>query len=56
MKIDDADEPPAEDAEAEGGGPEKKTPGDQHRQQDPVRHLKFFLEGVFFCGVHFSHT
>ncbi len=55
MKVDDADQSPEKDAEAEAGRSQEKTPGDQYGEQDPVRDLKPFLEGVFFGAVHFLH-
>ena len=55
MKVDDADQSPEKDAKAEAAGPQQKASGDQHRQQDPVRDLKPFLEGVFFGAVHFLY-
>ena len=55
VKVDDADQSPEKDAEAETVRLQDKTPRDQYCKQDPVRDLKPFLQGVFFCAVHFSH-
>ena len=52
MEIDDADEAPAEDPEAEAGGAKSKADDENHGQNDPVGDLKSFLEGIFF-NVHF---
>ena len=53
VEVGDADEPSAEDAEAEAESSEQRAPDDQHRKDDPIGDLKPSLEGVFFAEAHF---